>query len=588
MGKRQLISRLFLITSFLFLYALGLYSQGLYVPLAKDIYSDLQRQEVKQGLIDSIHLSQLPVRDVCFLQYAINDTQLFKKQISDYFYYLGSPEDGRSVRQKWKNVYRKKVDFYTYQKNKSLVRVNPVIHFGYFSEEDMPNMNFINSRGIEIQGHVDKKIGFYTYITDNQIRAPFYVGQQIIRQSGSFPGGPWVKTFKEDQEILLQHDTIGTVDFFNARAYINWNFSEHIAFQFGHDRHFIGNGLRSLVLSDNAYNTFFLKMKTQLGRFSYQNLFMELSNWPELRLNNLIQKKYAAIHHLSVNLGSKFNLGLFESIFYARGDTSEYPSMELQYLNPLIFYRSVEHGLGSPDNANLGFDFKYAPLKKVQIYGQFVLDDLDFQYLKMDFDSLMVKYGLKNTRSYDKYQFWLNKWAVQCGIKYVDAFGLENLDFQLEYNRVRPFTYAHGDQRQNVSHYRQALAHPLGSNFAEKILKINYKLGEKWRFQYEQFGAFYGLDSLGSNYGQDIHKNPYFPGLDQYADGYFDVKVGQGIMTNWALRRFTLSYEWKPQYILEAVVMHRKTESELEIHSSNKWYFGLAFRCNALPIRHNY
>ena len=82
MGKRQLISRLFLITSFLFLYALGLYSQGLYVPLAKDIYSDLQRQEVKQGLIDSIHLSQLPVRDVCFLQYAINDTQLFKKQIS--------------------------------------------------------------------------------------------------------------------------------------------------------------------------------------------------------------------------------------------------------------------------------------------------------------------------------------------------------------------------------------------------------------------------------------------------------------------------------------------------------------------------
>ena len=45
---------------------------------------------------------------------------------------------------------------------------------------------------------------------------------------------------------------------------------------------------------------------------------------------------------------------------------------------------------------------------KVQLYGQFVLDDLDFQYLKMDFDSLMVKYGLKKERSYDKYSFWLS------------------------------------------------------------------------------------------------------------------------------------------------------------------------------------
>ncbi len=560
------------------------------MPIGKDAYKWLHRLEIKNGFNDSIHLNQLPILNVSII--TLSNGTLNRHKTSSYYeneyYYLVNDSTGNSVKHLWKHFYHKKADFYTYKKRHSIIRVNPVIHFENSYESGMNEPEYINTRGVEVKGNIDGRVGFYTYLTDNQFRAPLYVRQRISERLGAFPGGPWVKSFKADEEILLNHDTLGTVDFFNARGFVNFRATPHILFQFGHDKQFIGPGYRSLVLSDNSNSSFFLKLNTCLGKFSYQNLFMELNNWPEFRLNNLIQKKYAAIHHLSVNINDKLNLGLFESVIFARGDTSEYPSIELQYLNPIIFYRSVEHGLGSPDNATLGFDLKYNIKKKLQVYAQFVLDDLDFQYLKMDFDSLMVKYGLKKERSYDKYSFWLNKWGIQLGIRYVDVAGIENLDLQLEYNRVRPYMYAHGDTRQNLSHYRQELAHPLGSNFAEKIFNISYKLNEKLDLKLQVFQALYGLDSLGSNYGQDVFKNSLYPGIDGYADGYFNIKVGQGILTHWKMLRLIGTYQLKHNMFIDLICANRNIRSDIELLNQNSFFIGLGIRLNSLSFNHDF
>ena len=45
----------------------------------------------------------------------------------------------------------------------------------------------------------------------------------------------------------------------------------------------------------------------------------------------------------------RINIGLFESIVFSRPN-----HFELQYLNPVIFYRTVEQMVGSPDNAMIG------------------------------------------------------------------------------------------------------------------------------------------------------------------------------------------------------------------------------------------
>ena len=80
------------------------------------------------------------------------------------------------------------------------------------------------------------------------------------------------------------------------------------------------------------------------------------------------------MHHLSYNVTPNFNFGIFESVIASRKQ-----QFELQYLNPIIFYRSVEHSLGSPDNVILGANFKWNIAKKCQIYGQLVLDEFYFK-----------------------------------------------------------------------------------------------------------------------------------------------------------------------------------------------------------------
>src|SRR5690606_3760723 len=90
---------------------------------------------------------------------------------------------------------------------------------------------------------------------------------------------------------------------------------------------------------------------------------------------------------------------------------------------------------------------------------------------------------------------WVNKFGIQAGVKYVDAFGVKNLDVQLEANRVRPFTYSHYDTIANYTHYNQPLAHPLGANFQEYIGILHYQPAPRWILQAKAIYYYKGLDS---------------------------------------------------------------------------------------------
>lgn len=77
-----------------------------------------------------------------------------------------------------------------------------------------------------------------------------------------------------------------------------------------------------------------------------------------------LSRKYAAMHHLSVNVSKWLNVGLFEAIIFKRKD-----HFDFRYMNPIILYRSVEQTNGSPDNALLGFNFKINTGAKALLYG---------------------------------------------------------------------------------------------------------------------------------------------------------------------------------------------------------------------------
>jgi hypothetical protein len=74
---------------------------------------------------------------------------------------------------------------------------------------------------------------------------------------------------------------------------------------------------------------------------------------------------------------------------------------------------------------------------------------------------------------------WRHKYATQLGVKYFDAFNVENLFLQFEYNCARPYTFAHKSPILNYGNYSQPLGHLWGANFWEAIAIGRYKK-DRW------------------------------------------------------------------------------------------------------------
>ncbi|MEP7317995.1 MAG: hypothetical protein ABI921_04625, partial [Panacibacter sp.] len=252
--------------------------------------------------------------------------------------------------------------------NKDLfLAVNPVVYFTGGKEQDNDKVLFQNTRGLNVRGMISKKVGFNLYFTDNQERDPNYV-KQWIKTYDAVPGEGFFKDVNLNSK--------GIVDYFDARGSVTWNVAKFIDMQFGYDQNSIGSGYRSLFLSNFSGSATFFKINTRIWKFDYQNLFLELHPQYNFSGNKLAPRKYARMNYLSMNATKWLNVGIFEGVSFGRQD-----HFDFAYLNPVMFLRPAESSIGSSDNAMVGFDAKANLGGKVQLYAQFLLDELKVKEL---------------------------------------------------------------------------------------------------------------------------------------------------------------------------------------------------------------
>jgi hypothetical protein len=449
-----------------------------------------------------------------------------------------SPQTFQSKKPFLKTFYKSPANFYEVHTKDFFLALNPVIQLVVGKESDNDETIFLNTRGIALRGSIANKIGFAAYAADNQERDPFYV-QQFVSDRKAVPGAGFYKSFK------------GTgYDYFDARGYITLNAVKYIDIQFGYDKNFIGNGFRSLFLSDFSAPYLFLKLNTRIWKFNYQNLFMELQTMGQIPGDKLIPKKYAAMHHLDLGVTKWLNVGFFEGIIFGRKD-----HFEFGYLNPIIFYRSIEQQMGSFDNAVIGIDAKANVAHKFQFYGQLLLDEFNLVELRKHPD------------------WWANKFGYQLGAKYIDVFNIKNLDLQIETNRIRPFTYSHGDSVANYTHYNQPLAHPRGASLQEVIGMARFQPAPKWYLQAKAIYIMQGKDTGSTNYGSNI----FLPNSPPYRQSEYGFNVGDIVKGKTALASMLVSYQWKPNFFIELNAVLRK-EAETVISPAKNTsiiYFGV-------------
>lgn len=547
---------------FLFLPGVA-FAQSNYAPLNEDYYHWIDRYEVKSGKLASEFFTSIkPYKRSAIAAFADSlkknglltsaADEFNYEYISDDNWEWSGSETSRSRQPILKHFYQRKPDFFSVSSPDFDLHVNPVLYAGAGRGSRRDDMLFINTRGVEVRGMVDRKVGFYTYLTDNQALLPAYV-TDWMNDTGVIPHEGFWKKYKEGNGV----------DFLQARGYITFQASRHINLQFGHDRFFIGNGYRSLIFSDFGPPALFLKGDVKVWKLNYFFLLNQMTADNRATVNGNFRgypNKFVALHHISLNVGKKLNVGIFESVIFSADDSVGTDHFRLEYLNPIIFYRAIEQQNGSSDNVLLGFDFKWNAARRLSFYGQFLLDE----------------FVIANIRAGNGW--WANKFAVQAGAKYVDALGVSNLDLQGEINVIRPYTYSHFTRYGSYSSFRQPVAHPLGANLREVAGIVRYQPFGRLNLVARLVFTQTGRDGKDENYGGNILKD-YRTRAQEYGN-----TITQGIADDILFGTFTASWQLKHNLFIDAGVVLRNSESLATAYNNNTSVASLALRWN-IPRR---
>lgn len=385
--------------------------------------------------------------------------------------------------------------------------LNPIVDLQMGKASDIDaSYTYVNTRALNFRGGLGKQINFTTTFFESQGRFAGYFNNyaESIKPSGGnpaiIPGIGIAKRFKSD-----------AYDFPLAEANITFAPSKIFDFQLGYGRNFIGDGYRSLLEGDGASPYPYFKINTTFWKIKYTNTYMWLKDVrPEVTEEKTYASKFMANHYLSWNVSNKLNLGFFESVVWTDSNNRGF---DINFVNPIIFYRAVEFGSSSKSgNALLGLTGKYKWNNNINLYGQFLIDE----------------FSVSDVKAADK--SWKNKFGFQVGAKYFNAFNIKDLLFQLEYNHVRPYVYSHSAVITNYGHNNQSVGHQWGGNFKELVAIARYHKGRYYtdaKFTVGTRGLDFDTPEDSFNYGGNIYKS-----YDEDRPYNTGVKVGQGNKTN--------------------------------------------------------
>ena len=377
---------------------------------------------------------------------------------------------------------------------------------------------------------------YFSFINPLSFQQSLIDSTGIISQQGKF--------FKEKN---------GKYRVFTPLGYFIYSPAKYINFEIGNGKTFFGDGYRSLLLSDNSPANPYFKTTVDVWRIKYVYQIAHQKNYDYKFPNHAFSNKYTVSHFLSMNITKWLNINMFETIIASPIDSlGAKRGFDVNYINPVVFFRPVEFSQGSPDNALLGLGGSIKLFRNTLIYGQAILDEFIFSHFK-------AQDG-----------WWGNKYGLQAGIKSYKTLFIKNLYSQFEINIVRPFTYSHKNPVRAYGNYSQALAHPLGANFKEGIGIISYsfnKIIAQTKFVY----SIYGENADTINYGHNINRS-----YDDRILGDEGYELGDGINTKFLYVEFKISYAIMKNYLYAELGMaYRKLNSSLINQENTIIFIGL-------------
>ncbi len=362
----------------------------------------------------------------------------------------------------------KRKDLYYFKDSLFTFTINPILGLKVQNNSNGNAMHRWN--GAEAWAYAGKKLGFYASLRDNGVSdilaeynylTPDQGGNYKYNQDGEEDGRSDYSEMKGGITYAWDWGSVGLIkdnftwgnnyngaNIFSARnpsfSYINLQMKPAKWFDF----HFVHGWLVSEELDSS---------RTYLIGNGRRQVF-----WDKYLAANLFT--FTPIDKISISLGN--------SVVYGDG-------LKLQYLIPVMFYKSVDHtynGTGSNElgqNSQMFFDLSIRKLKKLHFYTTVFLDEL----------------SISNMWDKDKHS---NLYSAKFGTRVYNL--LPNTTFTWEYTRTNPWAYQHEIPVTQFTSNEFNLGHYLQDNAEEIHLGFSYRPIAKLVGEFSYTRAYKGTE----------------------------------------------------------------------------------------------
>lgn len=381
----------------------------------------------------------------------------------------------------------------------------------YFKTQKM----FTNQRGAQMLGDIGEKFSFQTSFYETQIVVPYYL-KEFSDSMGVFPG--WGRTKDYNQRGY---------DFGVSSGWISYSPVKQVNLQFGQGKSFYGHGYRSILWSDAAFHTPYLKATAGMlgGSLQYSSMYASLQTLHRLPLGEvpeaLFIRKGASVNYLSWIPVKGVEVGLFESVIWQRYDSTGTKGPGFGAYVPLIGFNTVVHGFDGVDNVMTGLNLRWTIGSSTTLYGQLAYD----------------------SRKH-------NTFGWQAGAKFFDAF-IPRLDIQIEWNSLSDYLYTGSETLQSYTHFNQPLGHPTGGATEELLVIANYRY-KRFFAQLKVNRIYHSIgpegywaedpDVVRTNIAPWPQKNIFQ--ADAECGFFFNPKTNFQILAGYTKRTDTIDYNW--------------------------------------------
>ena len=344
---------------------------------------------------------------------------------------------------------------------------NDLIHWNKLLRKDLKkysSSDSVNEYGKLIAGgDVSDKVLNFQNDFKNNISGSLFAGYSF-QNIGLFYKHSFDQAYGDDTSYFGSTGKITDKVYGRAsEAYLQWNLKNLCFFMGRLNRNYGLMNEYSLILSDNTYSydhiglsfdTKFLKYSFMLTRLNDIYGYDIRDSIPDYSWN----RRFLSMHRFEISILKNLEFAFTESILFGGKDQS----IRFQYINPVsIFFfnkmsdrKSYEEGNA---NAYMSFELYYKPIKKLTLYGQFLIDDMDFKkdlreiypdrigYLaKVIYTDLLpasqiyIKYNRISNWTYNSFYTWGNYTFHDRSLGYPKN-GVENISLGIDCFNFSPF-----------------------------------------------------------------------------------------------------------------------------------------------------